>query len=512
MRVFVGQKGCDKKKLVLQVLQTRTMDVTVSALREYVADSLTCAICHGTVDDPVQLTCQGQHMFCFSCMCNYFRARRLTLISCPSCRHGNGAMFLSKHVGALVALAATDETDGGEEAEAGEDQGAGEGSREGDTDEEQKTRTADYLHFHYLMKRRFPRQFQDSEGSAVILSDQMALFVHNLDHMRALEAGGNGPGWRNKSGQVLRLRRHTRNRSLVRHSDSESDPSPTEEDSPDDNDSDWVEDNPSTEDETSALAELSGLVERFIGRMDRLNTSSQDGGSAGAAVVSPESTHWASLADTPLVDTGPASTGAISDTGDFISRVRQRMEHPSVIYFPPPGRAPPLPPSSLPLRVLSPGVTTLRDRTGGDERARREGDTENIPPMRYNLRPNRSTLGYVLYICIMTSPQTSEPGFRHSLTAKQSRSAALSLVASNLGRLTHALVVGVTEHGDQADPLYHTGLRVTGDRVLAARTTQMVEVPRADFRSVADYIVSCYPRPMDVIHSLEGKIDRFISH
>lgn len=149
-----------------------------------------CGICMETLCDPVQMTCEGQHLFCFDCMFHYFKVRPLDEINCPNCRHGNGSVILvNKMVQALLEKNDIRLS----------------GSRVGLVTSQVYNRLKPYL------ARRFPVKMMHSAGSCVILSEQFALFARNYETLLDVESRlpclPQSRKWHDEYGRLINARR-----------------------------------------------------------------------------------------------------------------------------------------------------------------------------------------------------------------------------------------------------------------------------------------------------------------
>jgi hypothetical protein len=399
---------------------------------EYTRDVLECTICQNVVNDAVQLTCRGQHVFCFGCMADFFKARNLSLISCPSCRHGDGSLVMAKHVDTIVEMIY--------------------GNRE-----IEGLVLMDYTMFLPLLRRRFPRQFHDSEGSGVILAEQMALFVHNVDHMRALEHTGVGDeaGWRNKRGRPMRVRRETHSRAMVTHSDDDDEDYEPSVASDEEVAEEGVRTFPGGSVNMPPMMDLSGIMGRLMTRMHERGMLQEHGG---------------------LHEEDMATRAGLREE-DMATRAVPRLSHGDRH-------------ARLPLH-----------QTGAD-RARAEH--------RYNLRARRPSMGYGVYILVFTLPPApGRTSIRFRIETKASRAGAVALARAYAGRITHALVLGVNVVSPMV-ALLHTGLEVTDE---LAQTIDVDEVPEG-LGEGTEYIVRCYPSAhsgfvlgsvMDIAHQFRSE-------
>ena len=164
--------------------------------KETIESNFTCGICANLVVDPVQMTCEGGHLFCFNCMFEYYRVRATSEINCPNCRHGNGSFFLT--CGKIVKLLLmyndvvpiTDKIIGLEYFEP------------------PAVQSSDYKRLLPVLSRRFPIIMEDAKGSAVITNVQMGLFARNYKVLLAVESGVSpsekGRRWVNEEGHPMR--------------------------------------------------------------------------------------------------------------------------------------------------------------------------------------------------------------------------------------------------------------------------------------------------------------------
>ncbi len=76
-----------------------------------------CAICQARTDDPVSMTCNFRHKFCFKCVLEYIEKNK-ELKSCPYCRGGEKSILLSEPMSPSGAA-------GGPTGQTGQDRPAG---------------------------------------------------------------------------------------------------------------------------------------------------------------------------------------------------------------------------------------------------------------------------------------------------------------------------------------------------------------------------------------------------
>lgn len=163
--------------------------------KEWIESAFTCGICSNTVTSPVRMTCEGEHLFCFGCIFDYYEARPASEIVCPNCRHGNGSIVICSKLNKLLhayhnALPEIDKF------------------VLPDTNEEGVVTIADYRRLFPGLIRRFPVAMEDSAGSSVIVSVQMGLFVRNFDTLIDIDRGTpppiEGREWFDEEGRALR--------------------------------------------------------------------------------------------------------------------------------------------------------------------------------------------------------------------------------------------------------------------------------------------------------------------
>ncbi len=162
---------------------------------EWIESAFTCGICSNTVTSPVRMTCEGEHLFCFGCIFDYYEARPASEINCPNCRHGNGSIVICNKLNKLLrayhdALPDADKF------------------TLPNTNEEGVVTIADYRRLFPGLLRRFPVAMENSAGSSVIVSVQMGLFVRNFNTLVDIEHGTpppvEGREWFDQEGQQLR--------------------------------------------------------------------------------------------------------------------------------------------------------------------------------------------------------------------------------------------------------------------------------------------------------------------
>ena len=134
--------------------------------KETIESNFTCGICANLVVDPVQMTCEGEHLFCFNCMFEYFEARATSEINCPNCRHGNGSFFFVNKIVKLLVIynevvPIADKILGLEYFE------------------QPLVQSSDYRRLLPILTRRFPIIMGAAKGSCVVTNIQMGLFARN---------------------------------------------------------------------------------------------------------------------------------------------------------------------------------------------------------------------------------------------------------------------------------------------------------------------------------------------
>jgi hypothetical protein len=151
---------------------------------------LKCQIClEDASADPVSMTCTHQHVSCFSCMLNLYRARARTHapVCCPSCRQGGGGFIVMSRLRRLMeAVGPARPADG--------DAAAGHSS-------------AGYFACMDAMAGRFPRTFRYARTSCIVSPQQMAIYVNNLESLRVCVLEGRGTTddilWRDANNRLL---------------------------------------------------------------------------------------------------------------------------------------------------------------------------------------------------------------------------------------------------------------------------------------------------------------------
>ena len=165
--------------------------------KEWFESAFTCGICSNTVTSPVRMTCEGEHLFCFGCIFDYYEARPASEINCPNCRHGNGSIVICNKLNRLLhayhnALPEADKFI----------------LPDTTIEEERVVTIADYRRLFPGLLRRFPTAMEDSAGSAVIVSVQMGLFVRNFNTLIDIDRGTppplEGREWFDEEGNLLR--------------------------------------------------------------------------------------------------------------------------------------------------------------------------------------------------------------------------------------------------------------------------------------------------------------------
>lgn len=114
-----------------------------------------CAICLNNLkEDAVMTLCDGQHCFCFGCMCDYYKTKRGSKsIPCPSCREGDGKVIPAK---ALIRQLA----DSGRDVRL--------------TEEENMYKK--YITTLPLLREIFPSQFPTNVMNCIITPEQLFIF------------------------------------------------------------------------------------------------------------------------------------------------------------------------------------------------------------------------------------------------------------------------------------------------------------------------------------------------
>lgn len=168
---------------------------------EWLQSAFTCGICTNVVHEPVQMTCSGEHIFCFDCIFKYYQARSVDEINCPNCRRGNGSVVVVSKLGTLLQRYLTLNPLPVEEEDVSDD---GEVVR--------RIGFADYKRLLPLLIRRFPKKSSTAEGSCVILNDQFALFARNYqtlcDITNDIPPPSTGRVWVDEYGDRLTRRWH----------------------------------------------------------------------------------------------------------------------------------------------------------------------------------------------------------------------------------------------------------------------------------------------------------------
>lgn len=173
---------------------------------------LLCYICQSpAISDPVSMTCKSQHVFCFTCIFDYYsRCSNQGNLCCPNCRHGNGSFLVMSRLKRVCNLVLEGEED--------------ETSSSNSGSSERTIQTSDeYYTFLPDLARRFPRRFRHSAESCVITTSQMLLFINNYNLLKLLrERSDNAlPMWRDAAGDVIATRPESlRFRRSVRRSSS----------------------------------------------------------------------------------------------------------------------------------------------------------------------------------------------------------------------------------------------------------------------------------------------------
>ncbi len=175
-------------------------DSVKSCFKKVRDETLLCNTCLGSAKaDPVTMTCKKQHVFCFSCVFEYYKLRQIDvdILSCPTCREGNGSFIVQHMVREL-----------GKELETLVDEETA-NQNAGCTDK----KSDDFYMAVPDMKRRFPKMFEKDPG-CIILVEQFAIYVNNFDVLAMLRDPSTNfteePVWYNELGnEVTRPRRGT---------------------------------------------------------------------------------------------------------------------------------------------------------------------------------------------------------------------------------------------------------------------------------------------------------------
>ena len=194
---FLRKKVFGKKKYGPLMTRENSEVVSMAAKKEWIESAFTCGICSNTVTSPVRMTCEGEHLFCFGCIFDYYKARPASEINCPNCRHGNGSVLICNKLNKLLHMYhdALPEADRFELAN-------------NITNEERVVTITDYRRLFPSLCRRFPVAMEESAGSSVILGLQMGLFVRNYNTLIDVEQGTppplEGREWFDEEGQLMR--------------------------------------------------------------------------------------------------------------------------------------------------------------------------------------------------------------------------------------------------------------------------------------------------------------------
>lgn len=156
-------------------------------------DILLCYICQSSAeDDPVSMTCKSQHVFCFSCIYDYYsNCQNENVLSCPNCRFGNGSFLIMSRLKRACDVMLKDEPK--------------------EEEEENEREIASSKQFFLALpdlKRRFPRKFRHSMESCVVTTQQMMLFVKNHELLNRLRNRNNDHvfQWRDSNGNLIPTR------------------------------------------------------------------------------------------------------------------------------------------------------------------------------------------------------------------------------------------------------------------------------------------------------------------
>lgn len=124
-----------------------------------------CAICHGDVFEPVQYTCEGQHIFCFACVARAFESSRSPKVSCPMCRRSDGSVVVVDKLAARAGYVSPKDVD-------------------------HWTSLREFRELRPLLEARFDKDFE--AGWSLITAVQMFLYVKNIKTLRDLRNGRPG--------------------------------------------------------------------------------------------------------------------------------------------------------------------------------------------------------------------------------------------------------------------------------------------------------------------------------
>lgn len=171
--------------------------------------SLECGVCYlDASKDPVSMTCRAQHIYCFSCMFQYFKCKvgNMDTISCPHCRHGNGCLIVHGKMASVMSPLGYFNMVKPSSSDTMEPK---------DNESVNKVIPNSNEYFMSLpdLSRRFPRTFRLSENSCVITTEQMLYFVNNHTILKALREYDGMSGepepevtWRNLKNQIIPTR------------------------------------------------------------------------------------------------------------------------------------------------------------------------------------------------------------------------------------------------------------------------------------------------------------------
>lgn len=139
-----------------------------------------CAICLGDLkEDAVMTLCEGQHCFCFGCMCDYYKCKKGGKLPCPSCRQGDGKVVPAR---ALIRQLSN----------TGNDVSL----------PEEDNMYKKYIKSIPLMQDIFPSQFPRNVSNCIINPEQIFLFArYGKDEQATVPVRTRGPAPRRQ--QVL---------------------------------------------------------------------------------------------------------------------------------------------------------------------------------------------------------------------------------------------------------------------------------------------------------------------
>lgn len=166
-----------------RLFQSAFRPVYKESMEESFNERFTCNICHETSIDPTQYTCKGEHIFCFSCICEYFRhrfsirPRPPAVVPCPTCRQGNGRVCIISRMSGLGSslLAAR--------AKAEKDRFP----LPPDENRPFITHTSELFAFIPYLTKALRGVFTDKdEETSLFTGYQLAYFANNLDNLRRM--------------------------------------------------------------------------------------------------------------------------------------------------------------------------------------------------------------------------------------------------------------------------------------------------------------------------------------